>query len=87
MLKPGPDGKLKLPLSTSPEIHNNSLKAWLTPNSNNDFSLLRWLFGALAEMAIAMGNGPATAAWHKVPNPTGHHAHLMPSDVSDGEGS
>ncbi len=35
LLKPGADGKLKLPLSTSPEIHNNSLKAWLTPNSNN----------------------------------------------------
>ena len=66
LLEPGPDGKLKLPLSTSPEIHDNSLAAWLTPNSNNDLSLLRWLFGALVEMARATGDGPAAANWQGV---------------------
>jgi len=45
------NGKLKLPLSSSPEIHNNSQKAWLTPNSNFDLSLVRWLFEANEEMA------------------------------------
>ena len=66
LLKPGADGKLKLPLSTSPEIHDNRLKAWLTPNSNNDLSLLRWLFGALVEMAGATGDGTAAEHWQAV---------------------
>ncbi len=65
ILKPSPDGKLKLPLSTSPEIHNNSLKAWLTPNSNFDLSLVRWLFGALAEMAANLGKSDEAAQWRK----------------------
>jgi len=66
LLKPGPEGKLKLPLSTSPEIHNNSLRAWLVPNTNNDLALLRWLFGALVEMAPAAGDGAAAARWQKL---------------------
>jgi len=45
------NGKLKLPLSSSPEIHNNSLQAWLTPNSNNDQALLIWMADAMTEMA------------------------------------
>lgn len=48
-------GKLKLPLSSSPEIHDNSLRAWLKPNSNYDLALMRWLFGAVSEMAQALG--------------------------------
>lgn len=47
-------GKLKLPLSSSPEIHNNSLQAWLTPNSNNDQALLIWMADAMAEMAAEL---------------------------------
>lgn len=46
---------LKLPLSSSPEIHDNSLAAWLTPNSNYDQALMDWLFGALVEMADELG--------------------------------
>jgi alpha-L-fucosidase 2 len=53
LLAPDEHGKLKLPLSSSPEIFDNSLRAWLPPNSNFDLALLRWLFGALAEMAAA----------------------------------
>jgi alpha-L-fucosidase 2 len=66
LLQPGPDGKLKLPLSSSPEIHNNSLAAWLEPNSNNDLAILRWLFGALVEMARALDDEPAAAGWQHV---------------------
>ncbi len=47
-------GVLYLPLSTSPEIHNNSIRAWLKPNSNYDLDLMRWGFAALAEMADAL---------------------------------
>ncbi|GMQ59080.1 hypothetical protein AN1V17_34770 [Vallitalea sediminicola] len=50
-LKPGEDGKLYLPLSSSPEIHDDELEAWLTPNSNYDLSLLRYLFSTLYTMA------------------------------------
>ncbi len=66
LLKPGADGKLKLPLSSSPELHDNRSEAWLTPNSNYDLSLLRWLFGALVEMATATGDNAAAADWQKV---------------------
>ncbi len=66
LLKPGQDGKLKLPLSSSPEIHGNGPKAWLTPNSNYDLSLLQWLYGVLVEMAEAKGDKPAAARWQKV---------------------
>ena len=66
LLRPGADGKLKLPLSSSPEIHNNSLQAWLQPNSNYDLALLRWLFGALAEMQEAAGANAAARRWRNV---------------------
>ena len=66
LLKPGDDGNLKLPLSTSPEIHGNSLAAWLTPNSNNDLALLRWLFGSLAEMSRPAGKAAEARHWQGV---------------------
>jgi alpha-L-fucosidase 2 len=60
---PGPNARLKLPLSTSPEIHDNSMRAWLAPNSNYDLALLRWLFGALAEMARDLGYRADAERW------------------------
>jgi len=66
LLRPGENGRLKLPLSTSPEIHDNSLAAWLAPNTNFDLALLRWLYGALAEMAEACGDAPAAQRWKGV---------------------
>lgn len=56
-------GRWKLPLSSSPEIHNNSQNAWLKPNSNFDLSLLVWLFGANAEMAQELGLKSEAARW------------------------
>ena len=66
LLKTGPDGKLKLPLSSSPEFFDNSIHAWLPPNSNFDLALLRWLYGALAEMANAENNRTAAAHWQSI---------------------
>jgi alpha-L-fucosidase 2 len=66
ILKKDGSGKLVLPLSSSPEIHNNQLNAWLKPNSNYDLSLVRWLFGALAEMAKAMKHMVEAKRWEKV---------------------
>lgn len=66
LLEPGDDGKLKLPLSSSPEIHNNTIKAWMTPNTNFDLALLRWHFTALAEMAQELGEAGAAERWRGV---------------------
>lgn len=43
------NGKLYLPLSSSPEIYGNSPKAYLKPNSNFDLALLRYLYKTLAD--------------------------------------
>ncbi|MBN1588990.1 MAG: glycoside hydrolase N-terminal domain-containing protein [Pirellulales bacterium] len=63
LLEPDANGQLKLPLSTSPEAHESKPEAWLTPNSNFDLALMRWLFGALVEMAEARGDFTAAAHW------------------------
>lgn len=64
LMRPDPTtGKLKLPLSSSPEIHDNSLRAWLTPNSNFDLSLIRWGLSANAEMAAALGKVEESNRW------------------------
>jgi alpha-L-fucosidase 2 len=55
LLIPDADGRLKLPLSSSPEIHDASLAAWLAPNSNYDLALLRALYADLEAMARARG--------------------------------
>jgi alpha-L-fucosidase 2 len=63
LLTPGTDGVLRLPLSSSPEIFNNSHRAWLVPNSNYDLMCLKMLFLALAEMADATGRGAESREW------------------------
>ncbi|MCQ2449191.1 MAG: hypothetical protein MJ132_03240 [Clostridia bacterium] len=47
--------KLYLPLSTSPEIHDDTVKAYLTPNSNFDLSLLRYLYSRLIAYCKILG--------------------------------
>ncbi len=56
-------GHLKLPLSSSPEIHDNSYAAWLVPNSNYDLSLMRWLFASLKEMSLELGDKETASRW------------------------
>jgi alpha-L-fucosidase 2 len=63
LMKPDKNGRLKLSLSSSPEIHNNTQQAWLTPNSNFDLSLIRWIFEANAEMADALNIGNEVIRW------------------------
>lgn len=41
------NGKLYLPLSTSPEVFDDTRKAYLEPNSNFDLALLRYLYKTL----------------------------------------
>ena len=48
-------GKLYLPLSSSPEIHDNRREAYLTPNSNFDIALMQYLFSTLEKYAAKLG--------------------------------
>jgi alpha-L-fucosidase 2 len=73
------DGKLYLPLSSSPEIHDNSLRAWLPPNSNYDLALMQWAFDALTEMAGALGLETEAGHWREL------RAKLDPLAVDDAQ--
>jgi alpha-L-fucosidase 2 len=64
-LQRGEDGKLKLPISSSPEIHDNGLEAWLTPNSNYDLALIIYLFKTLQEMSQVLDNEDI-AKWNSI---------------------
>lgn len=48
-------GKLRLPLSSSPEIFDDTKEAYLTPNSNFDQSLLIYLFTRLRDFSLELG--------------------------------
>jgi alpha-L-fucosidase 2 len=63
LLKPDADGLQRLPLSSSPEVFDNTLRAWLKPNSNYDIACIRMLFDSLAEMAAASGDTAASQQW------------------------
>jgi alpha-L-fucosidase 2 len=63
LMERGDDGLLRLPLSSSPEIYDNSFKEWMPPNSNYDLALMRALFGWCAEMAAALGLAEDAQAW------------------------
>lgn len=51
------DGKYVLPVSSSPEIHDDERESWLTPNSNYDLALLYYLYQTLVEFAKILENG------------------------------
>ena len=50
-LSPDENGKLTLPLTSSPELHDNTPNAWLNGISNYDLALVRFLYEALSEFA------------------------------------
>jgi len=74
------NGMLKLPLSASPEVFDNSLRAWLKPNSNYDIACLRMFFLALAEMAGACDDGRAVEHWSGIARRLGEF-HVAPDHV------
>ena len=72
LLKPDEKGILKLPLSSSPEIFDNSPKAWLQPNSNYDLMCLKMLFLSLKEMATACNKESEAKKWSKAASALGN---------------
>lgn len=63
LLRPDTNGVLVLPLSSSPEIFDNSRRAFLQPDSNFDIACMKMLFLALSEMADAAGESQESAGW------------------------
>ena len=63
ILKPDNKGILKLPLSSSPEIFDNSPRAWMEPNTNYDLMSLKMLFLSLQEMAEVMNKTEEVKKW------------------------
>jgi alpha-L-fucosidase 2 len=59
-------GRRKLPLSSSPEIHDNRVEAWFRETTNYDIALIRWLFGAAAELAGEAGFKEEAARWSRI---------------------
>ncbi|GAB3321692.1 hypothetical protein GCM10027299_16520 [Larkinella ripae] len=59
-------GKRKLPISSSPEIKNNSLEAWFLTNTNYDLALMKFVFKAATEMATALGNETDARRWQAI---------------------
>lgn len=63
-----PEGKRKLPLSSSPEINDNRITAWFRETTNFDLALIRWLYGAASEMAGELGLAEDKARWEVIRN-------------------
>ncbi|MBQ9728307.1 MAG: glycoside hydrolase N-terminal domain-containing protein [Clostridia bacterium] len=49
------NGKLYLPLSTSPEIYDDTPQSYLEPNSNFDLALLIYLYRTLKKYTVELG--------------------------------
>lgn len=66
LLEEGEDGLLYLPVSSSPEIHDDEAASWVTPNSNYDLALLRYLYGVLLEMSELLGESGKGRRWKSI---------------------
>ena len=66
VLQPGPDNRLHVPLSSSPEFFSNDLEAW-TPDPTCDLALIRNLIRYTTRAAEALGVDAAQRArWHEM---------------------
>jgi alpha-L-fucosidase 2 len=60
------DGKRQLPISSSPEIHDNSLEAWFLETTNYDLALMRFAFEKAAELALELGKKDEANHWKSI---------------------
>lgn len=60
------DGIRKLPISSSPEIFDNSLNAWFRTMTNYDLALIQFAFRATEEIAEALGKDEEAAHWKEL---------------------
>lgn len=59
-------GRRQLPISSSPEIYDNSIRAWFRQTTNYDLALMKFSFQTAAEMAAALGKTEAARHWNKM---------------------
>ena len=62
------NGLRKLPISASPEIHNNSREAWFGETTNFDLAAIRWTYEKAAELALELGNEEDAKKWNGLLN-------------------
>jgi alpha-L-fucosidase 2 len=60
------NGLRRLPLSSSPEIYDNSRNAWFTDMTNFDLGLVRWTFIKASELAGVLGRTSEAEHWESV---------------------
>lgn len=58
------NGNRRLPLSSSPEIHNNSHEAWFEEITNFDLALIRWTYQHAAELASELELKKEAEQWN-----------------------
>lgn len=59
-------GERHLPISSSPEIRDNSLEAWFPETTNYDLALIKFTFKAGIELAVAMKDQQQAEKWRKL---------------------
>jgi alpha-L-fucosidase 2 len=59
-------GMRKLPISSSPEIHNNSINAWFPQTTNFDLAFILWTFEKAAELADELGKKEEALKWRNI---------------------
>ncbi|MBN1387915.1 MAG: hypothetical protein JW965_05675 [Bacteroidales bacterium] len=59
----GEDGKMKLPISSSPEINDNRREAWFGQTTNFDLALIRWTYFKASELARCLGRNEEARQW------------------------
>lgn len=57
------NGMRKIPISSSPEIHDNSINAWFSETTNYDLAFVRWTFEKAAELALLVGKQEEASKW------------------------
>jgi len=60
------DGTRTLPLSSSPEIHDNKPEAWFPSITNYDNALIQFVFNSLIEFAEILGEDDEVTLWREV---------------------
>lgn len=60
------EGQRKLPISSSPEIYNNSRKAWFGETTNFDLALIRWTYEKAEELALELGEIEEAKKWANI---------------------
>lgn len=67
-------GERVFPLSSSPEIYDNSVKAWFRTMTNYDLALAKSVFNTASELARELGMTDQAAAWAAMSRQTPDYA-------------